>query len=79
VRASRRFAIGVVAAVLAGRGKGFAAGGKAVMVCDVEVMEDVVLLALAIVALWAADVSEVDFFLKALFGDNSCRELVIIT
>jgi len=52
VRASRRFTIGVDderALEVLGR-EDLAAGGKAVMVCDVDVIEDVVLLELAIAA-----------------------------
>jgi hypothetical protein len=52
-RASSRFGIGEgVKLVLAGRRDGLAVGGKAVIVCDVEVIEDVVLPVLAIVAFY---------------------------
>lgn len=47
-RASSKLAIGdAVGAALRGRREDFVAGGKAVMVCEVEVAEDVVLLVLA--------------------------------
>jgi hypothetical protein len=44
-RASIKFAIGdTVAVVVGGRSEDLAAGGKAVIVCDVELIEEVVLL-----------------------------------
>jgi len=50
-RASRRRAVGDAPAIILKNGReDFAAAGKAVMVCDVEVIEDVVLRVLAIAA-----------------------------
>ena len=55
VRASSRFAIGEdAAAVSAASREALFVDGKAVIVCDVEVIDDVVLPVFAILAFWAA-------------------------